>query len=564
MTDGWFWECQCRDWDTFVGPLVFSKYVSVYCNASLLMEAQSSFATLLARYSSDDVTLGTDKATRRSYGVLYEHVLMCLQDRLHVTVLEIGTGCGAFAEVVALTLPTAHVLAVDTTLVNVRYARGNPRVFMYERDATKTETAQELNSFYDLVVDNASHTAKDQLESLDVFAPYLKPGGMYVLEDIADASMQSPIQALATKHDLTLIWGDLRAIRGRPNDVVAILTRNNYNFAVNRHNVVLSVASASPSPPSSSLSLPSLPTSSSLFLPSSNGKLPSIYVAGVVNGGLGNCMFQVAAAAALWDSAKYNAIYLDTSSFSLRYGTGVMADRKRLRTKPDGAYETYLDNIFSSPLLRQVSDLPRDTTDVTGTYAGTYEPEPATVAGDIVIRGFCQHRDFVLRNPANVLRAFNCGDVRRRDYVAARYPLHAFSTVVMVGVRACDDFKHMNKVNYAALSAALGIALQHKHAAECAVLALVDKPGINVLDWVAIPPGVALFVVDDAEDDVTQMYAGLQCDTFILGESTFHYWVALMKYLQEPQTTKVLFFTDTDVSNRNLDMPGWTSLPLSF
>jgi len=53
------------------------------------------------------------------------------------------------------------------------------------------------------------------------------------------------------------------------------------------------------------------------------------------------------------------------------------------------------------------------------------------------------------------------------------------------------------------------------------------------------------------ETDINQFCLGLCCNHFIIGESTFHYWIALLKTIKDP-TTQVYIFNDTDITNRNL------------
>ena len=54
------------------------------------------------------------------------------------------------------------------------------------------------------------------------------------------------------------------------------------------------------------------------------------------------------------------------------------------------------------------------------------------------------------------------------------------------------------------------------------------------------------------ETDIDQFYVGLQCNHFIIGESTFHYWIALLKTIKDPKS-KVYVFNNTDITNRNLN-----------
>jgi hypothetical protein len=66
-----------------------------------------------------------------------------------------------------------------------------------------------------------------------------------------------------------------------------------------------------------------------------------------------------------------------------------------------------------------------------------------------------------------------------------------------------------------------------------------------------------IIVVD--EDDITQFYAGLLCNCFILSESTYHYWIALFKNIMD-KNTKVIVFNNTDITNKSLSLPDWIKI----
>lgn len=79
---------------------------------------------------------------------------------------------------------------------------------------------------------------------------------------------------------------------------------------------------------------------------------------------------------------------------------------------------------------------------------------------------------------------------------------------------------------------------------------------------------IEVFIVE--EEGVTQLQAGLACDRFVLSESTFHLWIALLHTglgqgskprLSAVKPSNVVVFEDADVTNRVLVLEGWTKLP---
>ena len=61
------------------------------------------------------------------------------------------------------------------------------------------------------------------------------------------------------------------------------------------------------------------------------------------------------------------------------------------------------------------------------------------------------------------------------------------------------------------------------------------------------------------EDDITQINTGLLCNNFILSESTYHYWIALLKNSFDINT-KVVCFNNTDITNKNLSLDNWIKI----
>lgn len=183
------------------------------------------FRTVLEKYSSHDNLRGTDKDTVHSYGVVYEQLLAKLADRPDLTILEIGILTGGFLQCLRELFPDAKIHGVDITLKHYLYDKGN--VFLYEADATRRETAESIGQRFDLIIDDGSHLPEHQKQTLDVFAPYLKDDGIYVVEDIPFGSdkLRGELATIGRAHGLRMEWLDLTAQKRRFDDILAIFQR---------------------------------------------------------------------------------------------------------------------------------------------------------------------------------------------------------------------------------------------------------------------------------------------------------------------------------------------------
>lgn len=184
-----------------------------------------AFADTLKRYSSWDDSTGTDKVTWHAYEALYDDIFARLPP--DCAILEIGVKSGAFLQAAAEHLPGATVCGVDISpMLNPQWAWDRIRVLT--ADGTLPETAQALGTRFDLIVDDASHRPDDMVASLGAFAPFLKPGGVYVVEDIEPRHVEAlkpQFTAIAAAHGLAAEVRDLRHLKSRFDDVVAVFTK---------------------------------------------------------------------------------------------------------------------------------------------------------------------------------------------------------------------------------------------------------------------------------------------------------------------------------------------------
>jgi|Laugresbdmm110sn_1035088.scaffolds.fasta_scaffold59840_2 cephalosporin hydroxylase len=182
----------------------------------------SRFEQIIAKYSAYGNEQGTDKITVHSYGPIYEQLFASINSIKPITILEIGIFSGAFLQVLAEYFTNAQeVIGIDITFDRIKYPVQEP-IRIYEMDGTQPKTAEVLGRRYDLIIEDASHIPDHQIRTLEIFSDYLNPGGVYVIEDIADENMRSVLQKVADEKGLTMEWNDLRNVKNRFDDIIAV------------------------------------------------------------------------------------------------------------------------------------------------------------------------------------------------------------------------------------------------------------------------------------------------------------------------------------------------------
>jgi len=309
----------------------------------------------------------------------------------------------------------------------------------------------------------------------------------------------------------------------------------------------------------------------------------TVLVSGI--SGLGNNLFQVAAAVYYAETYGFS-IALDAASPTLRWGTAGLTDRDRVRRSLRGRKLSYLDTIFRSVKLWPTwvgaeegrggsSNLLTVHNDYT---AGRFVPQESAAANrsslHLHLTGFNQHRDLFLPILPHLPAYLNLdAGFWTRALLRTRYGLspghqrHA----IMLGVRRGADFAHMTKVGVTAYERGLRAVFETRtgHATPwtLVVLADTDVSDMRLAERASAvaaqygPHTVRTVII--AEDDITQLHAGLACDHFILSESTFHYWIAVLRGVVPPRRpgVQVVVFEGTDLTDRTLALDGWTRLP---
>lgn len=191
-------------------------------------QEQQSFEQVLAKYASEHNATGTDKTTIHTYGPLYSGLfapLRCTARR----VLEIGVYSGASVLAMADFFAGALVTGIDINLTHLRFGVDHPRITYRQLDGTHGDTPRLIGDQWDVVLDDASHRPADQVAAFRSIGATVRPGGIYVIEDIdgtVDGGQKLRSQLEEARSDLgftRLEWHDLRQVKGRFDDIVAVL-----------------------------------------------------------------------------------------------------------------------------------------------------------------------------------------------------------------------------------------------------------------------------------------------------------------------------------------------------
>lgn len=146
---------------------------------------------------------GSDKDSLHTYGPVYESYLSPIKDKLRV-ILELGVLNGASLRAWRDYAPNARVFGFDATKIILN----EPGIITITGDQGRAVDLEKIGATIgepiDLIVDDCGHIP--ELQALSVFRlwKYLRPGGLYFIEDITVATVIENFRCFANAviHDL--------------------------------------------------------------------------------------------------------------------------------------------------------------------------------------------------------------------------------------------------------------------------------------------------------------------------------------------------------------------------
>jgi hypothetical protein len=157
-----------------------------------------------------------DKGTTHRYIQTYERLFSPLKE-IDITLLEIGVSHGHSLKMWREYFNTATIMGIDLNYPTLELAGCEFHICdqTNEMQIIKILNGRKL----DIVIDDGSHRLQDQLSSFCHIFPFLKMGGMYIIEDIQDPAREIPVfkERLG---DCEVV--DTRSESGRYDDILLI------------------------------------------------------------------------------------------------------------------------------------------------------------------------------------------------------------------------------------------------------------------------------------------------------------------------------------------------------
>lgn len=156
---------------------------SIFCFISTLAFSLGTEYEIL-----DGLASSTDKGSGiHNYTEAYAEFFAPLREQ-PIRFLEIGIGGGGSALLWDRYFPHAEIHMIDNNPVVYGFKLPE-RIHIHIVDQADREAlvdfAEEVDALFDVIIDDGGHTMEQQIASLETLFPYVKPGGIYIIEDLA-------------------------------------------------------------------------------------------------------------------------------------------------------------------------------------------------------------------------------------------------------------------------------------------------------------------------------------------------------------------------------------------
>lgn len=159
-----------------------------------------------------------DRGSTHSYVDVYEKLLAPYRERCDL--LEIGIAQGMGLKLFGDYFSTDSTITGLDLSLTFDTKEFDSRFTFITGDATKPEIVEKLSGkMFDVIIDDASHMQADQVATFKLLKSHVKPGGLYVIEDILSPDTAlTELRGLHSPHEVY----DLRKVKGRFDDMLVV------------------------------------------------------------------------------------------------------------------------------------------------------------------------------------------------------------------------------------------------------------------------------------------------------------------------------------------------------
>lgn len=136
---------------------------------------------------------------RHAYTPIYNFLFAPIRYR-QINLVEIGVGEGSGLSLFRSFFPKANLFGIDRNAGNIERCalKRMENVELALTDASDgrllSRTFAQFGCLFDIIIDDASHKVADQINVIHTCLPFLKVGGMLVIEDIFRDETKAPEQ----------------------------------------------------------------------------------------------------------------------------------------------------------------------------------------------------------------------------------------------------------------------------------------------------------------------------------------------------------------------------------
>jgi hypothetical protein len=180
---------------------------------------------LFYQHGSINTLNGTDKSSTHSYGNVYETLFA--QRKNIQNFLEIGISGGYGLLCYAQYFRQANIYGVDIADNIQANIRNHHRIKILIDDAHK-DSVIEVLPMCDIIIEDASHEARDQILHFAKYSKLVNPGGVYIIEDVDQTNLQILLDVLspfAALRGFQVSVYDGRQKKNRGDDILIVFEK---------------------------------------------------------------------------------------------------------------------------------------------------------------------------------------------------------------------------------------------------------------------------------------------------------------------------------------------------
>jgi hypothetical protein len=189
----------------------------------------NTYKDLAMKYQhlTDKLSLQGDYSNGHTYPVIYDHLFYTYKDK-KINFLEIGLSVGGNIAICSEYFTDVNHYGIDIS----DYIQIDRSLFTFYQGSFNDPNIVKLASErqYDIILEDASHDLNHQLETIKLYLPMLKSGGIMIIEDVQDVNY---LNAIYDAIDITKYFAytvDLRFNKNRWDDLIVVIEHRDEKY----------------------------------------------------------------------------------------------------------------------------------------------------------------------------------------------------------------------------------------------------------------------------------------------------------------------------------------------